>query len=128
MISNIFLVLSPNVSGKFILHIFHFKDMGETSVTLIGVLVGFLFGLSGIATLFSLLSDVVSEAQAQIAQFGVASTLVLLVVALILIIKVRVLSALVVGAIIGAVLNIILEMNGIKLLDVVQNFIPPLGI
>lgn len=102
--------------------------MGETSVTLIGVLVGFLFGLSGIATLFSLLSDVVSEAQAQIAQFGVASTLVLLVVALILIIKVRVLSALVVGAIIGAVLNIILEMNGIKLLDVVQNFIPPLGI
>ncbi len=94
--------------------------MGETSVTLIGIFVGLLFGLSGIATLLSLMSDVVSDAQAQLSQLGVASTLVLLVIAIILIIKVRVLSALIVGAIIGAVLNLILESNGIHILEMLR--------
>lgn len=94
--------------------------MGETTVTLIGLLVGLMFGLSGIATLLSLMSDVVSDAQVQLSQLGVASTLVLLVVALILIIKVRVLSALIVGAIIGAVLNLILEANGIHILETIR--------
>ncbi len=97
--------------------------MGETSVTLIGVIVGLLFGLSGIATLLSFMSDVVSEAQTQLSQVGMASTLVLLVVALILIIKVRVISALVVGAIIGAVLNFLLEANGIHILEIVRQVV-----
>ncbi len=94
--------------------------MGETSVTLIGLVVGLLFGLSGIATLLSLMSDVVSDAQTQLSQLGVASTLVMLVIALILIIKVRVLSALIVGAIIGAVLNLILQANGVNILEMLR--------
>lgn len=94
--------------------------MGETSVTLIGLTVGLLFGLSGIATLLSLMSDVVSDAQMQLSQLGVASTLVMLVIALILIIKVRVLSALIVGAIIGAVLNLVLQANGVNILEVLR--------
>ncbi len=94
--------------------------MGETSITLIGLVVGLLFGLSGIATLLSLMSDVVSDAQTQLSQLGVASTLVMLVIALILIIKVRVLSALIVGAIIGAVLNLILQANGVNILEMLR--------
>lgn len=94
--------------------------MGETSVTLIGLVVGLLFGLSGIATLLSLMSDVVSDAQTQLSQFGMASTLVMLVIALILIIKVRVLSALIVGATIGAVLNLFLQANGINILEILR--------
>ena len=93
---------------------------GETTVTLIGLLVGLMFGLSGIATLLSLMSDVMSDAQTQLSQLGVASTLILFVVALILIIKVRVLSSLIVGAVIGAVLNMILEANGIHILDAIR--------
>ncbi len=94
--------------------------MGETTVTLIGLVVGLMFGLSGIATLLSLMSDVVSDAQVQLSQLGMASTLVLLVIALVLIIKVRVLSSLIVGAIIGAVLNLILEANGIHILETLR--------
>ena len=94
--------------------------MGETSVTLIGLVVGLLFGLSCIATLLSLMSDVVSDAQTQLSQFGMASTLVMLVIALILIIKVRVLSALIVGATIGAVLNLFLQANGINILEILR--------
>jgi len=94
--------------------------MGETSVTLIGLIVGLLFGLSGIATLLSLMSGVVSDAQAQLSQLGVASTLVMLVIALILIIKVRVLSALIVGAVIGAVLNLVLQANGVNILEMLR--------
>ncbi|WP_202318602.1 hypothetical protein [Archaeoglobus neptunius] len=94
--------------------------MGETSITLIGLVVGLMFGLSGIATLLSLMSDVVSDAQVQLSQLGMASTLVLLVIALILIVKVRVLASLIVGAIIGAVLNLILEANGIHILEMIR--------
>ena len=94
--------------------------MGETSVTLIGLVVGLLFGLSGIATLLSLMSDVVSDAQTQLSQLGMASTLVMLVIALILIIKVRVLSALIVGAIICAVLNLFLQASGINILEILR--------
>ena len=94
--------------------------MGENTVTLIGLVVGLMFGLSGIATLLSLMSDVVSDAQVQLSQLGIASTLVLLVIALILIIKVKVLSSLIVGAIIGAVLNLLLEANGIHVFEIIR--------
>ena len=66
------------------------------------------------------MSDVVSDAQAQLSQLGVASTLVMLVIALILIIKVRVLSALIVGAVIGAVLNLVLQANGVNILEMLR--------
>ncbi len=99
--------------------------MGETTVTIVGVIIGFLFGLSGIATLFDILGNILTSAQTQISQFGVASTLVLLILAIVLIVKVRAISALVVGAIIGAVLNIILTANGIHLLPLIKSAIMP---
>ncbi len=89
----------------------------DTTITIIGILIGFLFGLSGIATLFNMMSQTISEAAVQLSQISAVSTLVLLVIAIILVIKVRVISALVVGAIIGAVLNLIFKMNGIDIVD-----------
>jgi hypothetical protein len=89
----------------------------DTTITIVGVIVGFLFGLSGIATLFNFMSDVISEASVQLSQLSAVSTLVLLVIAIILIVKVRIISALIVGAIIGAVLNLILKLNGIDIVN-----------
>ncbi len=92
--------------------------MGDRLLTLVGVGVGFLFGMSGIATLFNLLGATIGEAARQVTntrltQLNVATTLVLLVAVLVLIFKIRVIASLIIGAIIGAVLNIILELNGI---------------
>lgn len=95
----------------------------DSTVTLIGVIVGFLFGMSGIATLLDLMNSVISGAAIQLSQMNAASTLMLLVIAIILIIKIRVISALVVGAIIGAVLNLILEVNGIHVVDEVYSIV-----
>ncbi|AEA47886.1 hypothetical protein [Archaeoglobus veneficus] len=97
--------------------------MGDNAVTLIGVVIGFLFGMSGIATLFSIMNAAISEAAMQLSQINAASTLVLLIAAIILIIKIRVISALIVGAIIGAVLNLILELNGIHLTNEIYSVI-----
>lgn len=102
--------------------------MGDTTIIVIGILIGFLFGMTGIATLFNLMNEALSETAAQLSQIGAASTLILLVIALILIIKVRILSSLIVGAIIGAVLNTVLEMNGIHIVnDVFSVILKSLG-
>jgi flagellar biosynthesis protein FlhB len=90
--------------------------MGESTATIVGIIVGFIFGMSGIATLFNILEAIASGAATQLSNLGTASTLVILVIAVILIIKVRVISALIVGAIIGAVLNLILKANGVDLM------------
>ncbi|HDM60140.1 MAG TPA: hypothetical protein ENF96_00605 [Archaeoglobus veneficus] len=96
--------------------------MSNNAATLIGVLIGFLFGMSGIATLFSVMNAAISEAAKQL-QINAASTLVLLIAAIILIVKIRVVSSLIVGAIIGATLNLILELNGIHLTNEVYSAI-----
>ncbi len=97
--------------------------MGDTVPTLIGVVIGFLFGMSGIATLFSTMNAAISEAATQLSQINAASTLVLLVAAVILIIKIRAISSLIVGAIIGAVINLLLELNGIHLTNEIYSII-----
>ncbi len=91
--------------------------------TAVGLIIGLLFGLSGISTLFAFMSDVVSEAQLQLQQLGMASTLVLLIFAVILIVKVRAIASLIVGAIIGAVLNVILASYGIDFLEIVRGLL-----
>ena len=83
--------------------------------TVVGSVVGFLFGFNGISMIFNMLGKVVSEV-AQIAQL---SALILLILAIILIVKVRILTELLVGAIIGAIVNTILRVNGIDLIDVI---------
>jgi hypothetical protein len=89
----------------------------KDTIVIIGVLIGFLFGMSGIATLFNLMSEAITETAVQLAQLSALSTIVLLVVAIILIIKIKIISSLIVGAIIGAVLNIILEVNDIHVVN-----------
>lgn len=82
----------------------------------LGLIIGFLFGFSGISTLFNMLEKAVNEVQRSVTQ---ASTLILLALVIVLIWKVRVISSVLVGAIIGAVLNYLLKANGI---DVVNMF------
>jgi hypothetical protein len=97
--------------------------MNDKSIVIIGILIGFLVGMSGIATLFNLMSGVISETAAQLSQVSALSTIVLLVVAIILIVKIRIISSLLVGAIIGAVLNIILEVNDIHIVNEIYSAI-----
>jgi hypothetical protein len=82
----------------------------------VGIAVGFLFGFNGIAMIFDMLGRAVNEVQAHLTQ---ASTLILLVIAVALIIKVRILASLLVGAIIGAILNFVLKANGIDVVGIV---------
>jgi len=97
--------------------------MKDTTLVIIGVFVGILFGMSGISTLFNLMSGVLVEAADQLSQINALSTLVLLVVAIVLIIKIRVISSLIVGAIIGAVLNIILQVYNIDIVKIIYSAI-----
>ena len=92
--------------------------MGRGLVAL-GVIIGFLFGFNGIATLFNLLGKALTEVQAQLTQISAVSTLVLFIIAIALIVKVRMLSSLLVGAVIGAVVNAILKLNGIDVLNTI---------
>ncbi|HIP25344.1 MAG TPA: hypothetical protein EYG81_02600 [Archaeoglobus profundus] len=88
----------------------------------IGGIIGFLFGFNGIATLFSLLGKTLTEVQ-QLLQMEAISTLILFIIAVILILKVRVISTLIVGAVIGAIINTILELYGIHATNYIYNFI-----
>ena len=85
----------------------------------IGAVIGFLFGFNGIATLFSFMSEAITEAQAQLSSASAISTLILFIIAVLIIVKIRVISSLIIGAIIGAVLNLILELNGIHVVDII---------
>ncbi len=91
--------------------------MADNTIVLIGLIIGLLFGMSGIATLFNFMNMAMEETAQQLAKIGAVSTLVLLVIAIILIVKIRIISSLIVGAIIGAVLNVLLEMNGIYVVN-----------
>ncbi len=97
--------------------------MGEHTLLAIGLIVGLLFGLAGISTLFNLMNQALTETQQQLMKIGAVSTLVLFVIAIILIVKIRVISSLIVGAIIGAILNTILEMNGIHITEIIYNLV-----
>ncbi len=97
--------------------------MSDRAIIAIGVIVGFLFGFNGIALLFNLLTHTLTEAQAQLSQISAISTLVLFMIVVGIIIKVRVLSSLIVGAVVGAVLNFLLEMNGIHVMNMIYSAI-----
>ena len=97
--------------------------MGEHTILAIGLIVGLLFGLTGISTLFNLMNQALTETQQQLTKIGAVSTLVLFVIAIVLIVKIRVISSLIIGAIIGAILNTILEMNGIHITEIVYNLV-----
>lgn len=87
------------------------------TMVIVGLVLGFLLGISGIAFVFDVASEAITSAQDVLTQFSTLSTIALIVVALILIIAVKMVSSLLVGIIIGAVLNIILEVNGFSIMD-----------
>ncbi|WP_457549923.1 hypothetical protein [Archaeoglobus sp.] len=81
----------------------------------VGVAVGFLFGFNGIAMIFDMLGKVISDIKVHLTQ---VSTLLLLGFVVFLVWKAKVLTSLLVGAIIGAVLNFVLKMNGIDVVNI----------
>lgn len=86
-------------------------------MVIVGLVIGFLLGISGIGFVFDVASEAISSAQDLLTQFSTLSTIALIVVALILIVAVKMVSSLLVGIIIGAVFNIILEINGFSIMD-----------
>ncbi len=94
--------------------------MGDTAIVIIGVSIGLLLGMSGIASIFDLMTETISHAEEQLSQLTTLSTVALIVVALVFIVMVRLVSSLAVGVIMGAVLNIILEVNNIDVVDQVN--------
>ncbi|MFW5935862.1 MAG: hypothetical protein ACOCSC_01095 [Candidatus Hadarchaeota archaeon] len=87
------------------------------TMVIVGLVLGFLLGISGIAFVFDAASEAISSAQDLLTQFSTLSTIALIVVALILIVAVKMVSSLIIGIVIGAVLNIILEVNGFSIMD-----------
>ncbi|MFO7966657.1 MAG: hypothetical protein R6U44_03560 [Archaeoglobaceae archaeon] len=87
------------------------------TMVIVGLVIGFLLGISGIAFVFDVASEAITSAQDLLTQFSTLSTIALVIVALILIVAVKLVSSLLVGIIVGAVLNIILEVNGFSIMD-----------
>jgi hypothetical protein len=89
--------------------------------TVVGFIIGFLFGMSTITTHLGLLGNILIEVEETLRDISAVSTLVLLVIAVILIVKIRAIAGLVAGAIVGAVLNLILAQNGINVLELIKS-------
>ncbi|MEM1672742.1 MAG: hypothetical protein QXU31_00245 [Archaeoglobaceae archaeon] len=89
--------------------------------TAVGFIIGFLFGMSTITTLLGFLGNVLIEVEETLRNISAFSTVVLLIIAVILVIKIRAIAGLIAGAIVGAVLNLILAQNGINVLEVVKS-------
>jgi len=87
--------------------------------TVVGFVVGLLFGMSTITTLLGFLGNVLIEVEETLRNISAVSTVVLLVIAVILFVKVRAIAGLIAGAIVGAVLNFILAQNGINVYEIV---------
>ncbi|MDI9610223.1 MAG: hypothetical protein QFX36_02735 [Archaeoglobales archaeon] len=89
--------------------------------TAVGFIIGFLFGMSTITTLLGFLGNVLIEVEETLRNISAFSTVVLLIIAVILVIKIKAIAGLIAGAIVGAVLNLILAQNGINVLEVVKS-------
>lgn len=90
-------------------------------MVIVGLVIGFLLGLSGIAFVFDVASEAISSAQDVLTQLTTFSTIALIVVAIILILAVKIVSSLLVGIIIGAVFNVILEISGFSIMDEISS-------
>ncbi|MEM1957746.1 MAG: hypothetical protein QXD49_08655 [Archaeoglobaceae archaeon] len=88
-----------------------------------GFLIGFLFGISSITTLLSFMGNVLIQIDEVLRNFSAMSTLVLLIIAIILVVKIKAIASLVAGAIVGAVLNLILAQNGINVLEILKSYL-----
>ncbi len=93
--------------------------MGFAAVA--GFLIGFLFGISSITTLLGFMGSVLIQIDEMLRNLSAMSTLVLLIIAIILVVKIKAIASLVAGAIVGAVLNLILAKNGINVLELLKS-------
>ncbi|MFN3384932.1 MAG: hypothetical protein ACK401_08590 [Archaeoglobaceae archaeon] len=93
--------------------------MGLASVA--GFLIGFLFGISSITTLLGFMGNVLIQIDEMLRNLSAMSTLVLLIIAIVLVVKIKAIASLIAGAIVGAVLNLILAQNGINVLELLKN-------
>ncbi|MDW7989552.1 MAG: hypothetical protein RMH75_02640 [Archaeoglobaceae archaeon] len=91
--------------------------------SIVGFFIGFLFGMSSILTLLSFLGNLLVEIEESLKNISVISTLVLLIIAIALVVKIRILASLIAGAIVGAVLNLILAQNGINIFEMVKSYL-----
>ncbi|MEM0204058.1 MAG: hypothetical protein QXO16_08425 [Archaeoglobaceae archaeon] len=91
--------------------------------SVVGFLIGFLFGISSITTLLSFMGNVLIQIDEVLRNFSAMSTLVLLIIAIILVVKIKAIASLVAGAIVGAVLNLILAQNGINVLEILKSYL-----
>ncbi|MCX8172397.1 MAG: hypothetical protein N3D09_02130 [Archaeoglobaceae archaeon] len=89
--------------------------------TAVGFIIGFLFGMSAITTLLGLMGDILIEVEETLRNIGVVSTLVLLIIAIVLVIKIKAVAGLIAGAIVGAVLNLILAQYGINVFEILKS-------
>jgi len=102
--SNMILGAKPPSDIILYLVIHYFPHMGETTLTLIGVVIGIFLGVGAVTFLLDLLAGSVEL----ISMFSSGAGLLLLIaIAAFLIIKIRVINSLISGAIIGIVLNIL---------------------
>ncbi len=102
--------------------------MTDKVLTAAGFVIGFLFGVSGVATIFNLLGSTIGEAakqamSAKITQLNLTTTILLLIAIVVFVFKLRAIASLLIGAIIGAVLNFLLEMNGIHVTNQIYSTI-----
>ncbi len=102
--------------------------MSDKILTIAGFVIGFLFGVSGVSTLFNLLGSTISEAakqalNAKITQLNVTSTIILIIAVAVFVYKMKAIASLLIGAIVGAILNFILEMNGVHLTNQIYSSI-----
>lgn len=86
----------------------------------VGFFIGFLFGISSITTLLGFIGNVLIQIDEMLRNFSALSTLVLLIVAIVLVVKIKAIASLIAGAIVGAVLNLILAQNGINVMEILK--------
>lgn len=89
--------------------------------TAVGFVIGFLFGMSTITTLLGFLGNVLIEVEETLRNISAVSTVVLLVMAVILFVKIKAIAGLIAGAIVGAVLNLILAQNSINVFEIFKS-------
>lgn len=80
--------------------------MGSNTFTIIGVIIGIVFGINAVSVMLELVSGSVGLLGMIGSSSGIG-LLISVIIAAVLIIKIRIISSLITGALIGIVLNLI---------------------
>ena len=80
--------------------------MGNNTFTIIGVIIGIVFGINAVSVMLELVSGSVGLLGMIGSSSGIG-LLISVIIAAVLIIKIRIISSLITGALIGIVLNLI---------------------